>query len=129
VQYAPERVPYAVDRYVNETNRLYGVLNRRLAGRDWIADDYSIADMAIYPWVVPHQRQLQDINDFAHLKAWFDRMHSRPAVVAAYEKGKPWTSRPAVRQARNCCSDRPHWPESQTASPNQARTDHLEPTQ
>jgi GST-like protein len=98
VQYAPERVPYAVDRYVNETNRLYGVLNRRLAGRDWIADDYSIADMAIYPWVVPHQRQLQDINDFAHLKAWFDRMHSRPAVVAAYEKGKPWTSRPAVTE-------------------------------
>ncbi|QBM17961.1 disulfide-bond oxidoreductase YfcG [Marinobacter sp. JH2] len=96
VQYAPERIPYAVDRYVNETNRLYGVLDARLAGRDWIADDYSIADMAIYPWIVPHERQQQTLSDFPNLERWFRAMQARPAVVTAYEKGLPWSSRPAV---------------------------------
>ena len=59
VQYAPERIPYAMERYVKETNRLYGVLNKQLAGRDYIAGDYSIADMASYPWIVPYERQQQ----------------------------------------------------------------------
>ncbi|MCP8690482.1 glutathione binding-like protein [Marinobacterium sedimentorum] len=98
VQYAPERIPYAMDRYVNETNRLYGVLNKRLEGRDWIADDYSIADMATYPWIRPHERQKQNLGDFVHLKRWFERMQSRPAVISAYEKGAPWTNRPAVTE-------------------------------
>lgn len=98
VQYAPERIPYAMNRYVNETNRLYGVLNKRLAGREWLADDYSIADMAIYPWIVPHERQLQDLDDFPNLKRWFETMQSRPAVVAAYEKARPWSNRPAVTE-------------------------------
>ena len=62
--YAPEKIPYAIDRYVNETNRLYGVLERRLAGRDFLADDYSIADMAAYPWIVPYERQGQSLDDF-----------------------------------------------------------------
>ena len=84
VTYAPERIPYATDRYVNETNRLYGVLDNRLADRDYVAGDYSIADMAIYPWVVPHERQLQDMSDFPHLGRWFERMRSRPAVERAY---------------------------------------------
>ena len=83
VQYAPERIPYAMDRYIGETNRLYGVLNKRLEGRDFI-----IADMACYPWVVPHERQKQDINAFPNLKRWFDAIASRPATVRAYEKGK-----------------------------------------
>ena len=83
VQYAPERIPYAMDRYIGETNRLYGVLNKRLEGRD-----YTIADMACYPWVVPHERQKQDINAFPNLKRWFDAIASRPATVRAYEKGK-----------------------------------------
>jgi GST-like protein len=77
---------YAVDRYVAETSRLYGVLNKQLAQREYIANDYSIADMACYPWIVPHEKQQQDLEDFVHLKQWFYRMQSRPAVQRAYEK-------------------------------------------
>ncbi len=84
--YAPEKVPYAIDRYVNETNRLYGVLNKQLEGKDFICDDYSIADMASYPWVRSHEKQGQDLNDFIYLKGWFERMSARPGVVRAYEK-------------------------------------------
>ncbi len=98
VQYAPEQVPYAINRYVNETNRLYGVLDTRLDGRDWVADSYSIADIAIYPWIVPHERQRQSLSDFPNLERWFYSMQARPAVIAAYEKGKPWSSRPAVTE-------------------------------
>ena len=65
--YAPEKIPYAIDRYVKETGRLYAVLNHRLADREFIAGDYSIADMASYPWTVSHERQNQDLNDFPHL--------------------------------------------------------------
>jgi GST-like protein len=86
--YAPEKIPYAVDRYVNETNRLYGVLDNRLGGREFIADDYSIADMASYPWIVPHAQQGQDLEDFPDLKRWFEAMRARPAVARAYEKGE-----------------------------------------
>ncbi len=68
VQYAPEKIPYAMTRYVNETNRLYGVLNKRLADREFVAGDYSIADMASYPWIVPYERQQQKLEDFPHLK-------------------------------------------------------------
>ena len=85
VQYAPERIPYAMERYIKETNRLYGVLNKRLADREFIAGAYSIADMACYPWVVPHERQQQDINQFPHLKRWFEAIAARPAVQRAYE--------------------------------------------
>lgn len=88
VQYAPERIPYAVERYVKETNRLYGVLNRRLAGREFIAGAYSIADIACYPWIVPHERQGQNLDDFPHLKRWFTAMGERPAVQRAYELAK-----------------------------------------
>jgi GST-like protein len=87
-RYAPEQIPYAIDRYVRETSRLYGVLNKRLEGRDFIADDYSIADMACYPWIVPHALQGQNLTDFPHLHRWFDAIAARPATVAAYAKGK-----------------------------------------
>ena len=86
-RYAPEKIPYAIDRYVRETARLYGVLDRRLAGRDYIAGDYSIADMACYPWIVPHAAQGQRLEDFPNLHRWFDRIAKRPATVAAYAKG------------------------------------------
>ena len=66
--YAPEKLPYAIKRYVNETNRLYGVLERRLTGREFVAGDYSIADMAAYPWIVPHGRQGQNLDDTPNLK-------------------------------------------------------------
>ncbi|MBC7883161.1 MAG: glutathione S-transferase N-terminal domain-containing protein [Anaerolineae bacterium] len=86
-QYAPEKIPYAIDRYVKETNRLYGVLNRQLANFPYVAGEYSIADMASYPWVVPYERQQQKLEDFPHLKRWFEGMAERPAVLRAYAKG------------------------------------------
>lgn len=88
--YAPEKIPYAIERYVNETNRLYGVLDRRLAHHEFLAGDYSVADMACFPWVVPHERQGQNIDDFKHLKRWLEHMRSRPAVARAYAKGEAY---------------------------------------
>jgi GST-like protein len=84
--YAAEKIPYAIERYVNETNRLYGVMDRRLKDREFLADDYSIADMAAYPWVVPYERQGQNLDDFPDLKRWFEAMRARPAVERAYAK-------------------------------------------
>lgn len=85
-RFAPEKVPYAIQRYVKETARLYGVLDRRLADRAFVAgDDYSIADMAIYPWIVPHAYQEQDLDDFPHVKRWFQAIQARPATVRAYD--------------------------------------------
>ena len=84
--YAPEKIPYAIDRYVNETARLYAVLNKQLCNSEFIAGDkYTIADMASYPWVVSHERQSQDLNDFPHLKRWFETIQARPATIRAYE--------------------------------------------
>jgi len=90
-RYAPEKIPYAIDRYVNETNRLYGVLNRRLADREFVAGEYSIADMAAYPWVVPHEAQGQTLADFPHLKRWFETIKARPATIRAYELAPTFT--------------------------------------
>lgn len=96
--YAPEKIEYAIKRYVNETNRLYGVLNKRLTDREFIAGDYSIADMAAYPWVVPHERQGQNLDDFPNVKRWFHAIKARPATVAAYEKGKSVSTTPTVSE-------------------------------
>ena len=86
--YAPEKIPYAIDRYVRETSRLYGVLNKRLAGRDFIVGkQYTIADMAAYPWVIP-ERQGQDMSDFPHLRRWQATIRARPATVRAYARVK-----------------------------------------
>jgi GSH-dependent disulfide-bond oxidoreductase len=98
VQYAPERIPYATERYVKETNRLYGVLNRRLADRSFIAGEYSIADMASYPWIVPHKAQAQNLDDFPHLRRWFETMRERPAVKRAYERAREINERPVVTE-------------------------------
>ena len=95
-QYAPEKLPYAIDRYVNETSRLYAVLDQRLADREFVSGNYSIADMASYPWIVPYQRQQQNIDDFPNLKRWFEAIRARPAVVRAYEKGKALSAKPVV---------------------------------
>ena len=78
--YAPEQIEYAINRYTNEVNRLYGVLNRQLAGKEYVCGEYSIADMASFPWVRPWERQGQNLADFPHLKAWFERMGGRPGV-------------------------------------------------
>jgi GSH-dependent disulfide-bond oxidoreductase len=82
--YAPDKIPYAIERYVKETERLYGVLDERLADREFIAGDYSIADMACYPWIVPHERQGQVLDDFPNIKRWFEAIRQRGAVQAAY---------------------------------------------
>jgi GSH-dependent disulfide-bond oxidoreductase len=92
--YAPEKIPYAIDRYTNETNRLYGVLNKRLADHEYVADDYSIADMASYPWIVSHAAQGQNLDDFPHLKRWFEAIKARPATIAAYAKAKEINAAP-----------------------------------
>ena len=97
-QYAPEKLAYAIDRYVKETNRLYGVLNKRLADRKFVAGDYSIADIAAYPWVVPYERQGQKLEDFLHLKRWFEAIKARPATVRAYEKAKTINTQPTVTE-------------------------------
>lgn len=99
-QYAPEKIAYAIARYVNETNRLYGVLDRRLAGREFIAGDaYSIADMASYPWIVPHERQGQKLADFPHLARWFAAIAARPATRRAYARGKEINTEPVMSEA------------------------------
>lgn len=87
VHYAPEKLPYAIDRYVNETGRLYAVLNKRLADREFISGEYTIADMASYPWVLP-ERQSQNIDEFPHLKRWKEAIKARPATQAAYARAK-----------------------------------------
>jgi len=86
--YAPEEVPYAIERYTNEVNRLYGVMNTQLKTRDYLADEYSIADMACYGWVRPFERQGQDIDNFPNLKAWLERVGGRKAVTAGIKVGE-----------------------------------------
>ena len=87
-RYAPEKIPYAIERYANEARRLYGVLDRRLAGREFIAGGYGVADMACYPWVAAHEWHYVDLADFPEVRRWHDAIKARPATVAAYAKGK-----------------------------------------
>lgn len=97
--YAPEKIPYAIERYLKETNRLYGVLNHQLKDLKFIAgDEYSIADMACYPWIVPHEKQGQKLNDFPFLQKWFEKIKTRPATVRAYEKGASLNASPTVTE-------------------------------
>lgn len=98
-RYAPERIPYAIDRYVKETTRLYTVLNTRLADRDCVTGEYSIADMAIYPWIVPYQSQGQDLADFPNLKRWFEAIAARPAVERAYAKAQAISTAKGMSEA------------------------------
>jgi GST-like protein len=97
-QYAPEKIPYAIERYVKETNRLYGVLNRQLEGQEYIAGDYSIADMACYPWIVPYERQQQNLEEFPNLKRWFESIRDRPAVIRAYAKAEPFANQATMTE-------------------------------
>ena len=84
--YATEHVPHAIERYTRELARLYGVLDRRLAGREWIAGDaYSIADVAAYPWIVPHRGHGQELGAFPNVQRWFDAIAARPVTQRVYE--------------------------------------------
>ena len=82
VRAAPEPVPYAIERYTKETRRLYGVMDKHLQKREYLAQDYSIADIATYPWVARYEWHKVDLNDFPAVKRWFDRISARPAVQA-----------------------------------------------
>lgn len=96
-QYAPEKIQYAIDRYVNETNRLHGVLDRRLAQNTFLAgEEYSIADVAVYPWVVPWERQGQKLSDTPHLERWFHQVAGRPATQRAYALADKYKSAPTM---------------------------------
>lgn len=99
--YAPEQVPYGIDRYTRETNRLYGVLDRQLAGRDFIAGEYSIADMACYPWIVPHESHGQRLEGFPNLARWFASIKARPATTRVYEDpSSAYSSKPLGEDER-----------------------------
>jgi len=97
-QYAPEKIPYAIDRYVDETSRLFKVLDKRLADREFIADKYSIADIASYPWVFKHPYLQLELEDFPNLKRWFETIEQRPAVARAYEIGASINTTPTVTE-------------------------------
>jgi GSH-dependent disulfide-bond oxidoreductase len=101
VQYAPEKLPYAINRYVGETGRLYAVLDKRLSDRQFIAGPYSIADMASYPWIVPYDRQQQKLEDFPNLKRWFETVKALPGTQRAYARAKEFqTVPPTSEEAR-----------------------------
>jgi GSH-dependent disulfide-bond oxidoreductase len=108
-RYAPEKIPYAIERYVRETARLYGVLDQRLDGRAFICgDDYTIADMAAYPWIVPYEAQGQDIDAFPNLRRWFEAIRDRPATMRVYEQGERInpSNQPMSDEARKHLFDR-----------------------
>ena len=97
-QYAPEKIPYAIDRYVNETGRLFKVLDKRLKDHEFIAGDYSIADMASYPWVLKHPYLQLQLEDFPNLKRWYNTIDQRSAVARAYEIGASINTTPTVTE-------------------------------
>lgn len=102
-QYAPEKIQYAIDRYVNETGRLYAVMDKRLSDRAFLAgDSYSITDIACYPWIVPYERQGQNLEQFPNLKRWFEAIQARPATVRAYEKAEEFKNQQIdIEQSRS----------------------------
>ncbi len=97
-QYAPEKIPYAVDRYVNESKRLFKVMDKQLSNREFIAGDYSIADMASYPWVFKHPYLQLQLDEFPNLKRWYHTIEQRPAVARAYEIGASINTTPTVTE-------------------------------
>ena len=96
VVYTSEQIPYAINRYVNEVSRLYAILDMQLQDREYICGEFSIADMACYPWIVPHKRQKQDLAAFPNLERWFTTVRNRPATIRAYEVAKEVNPKPAA---------------------------------
>jgi GSH-dependent disulfide-bond oxidoreductase len=106
-RYAPEQYPYAVDRYTKEAARLYGVIDRRLAESEYLAGDYSIADIATFPWIRPHRWQGQNLDAYPNLKRWFDAIKARPAVqegLAVMSETKKWEAKPGTEAWKNMFS-------------------------
>lgn len=98
LQYAPEKIPYAIARYLKEAERLYSVLDKRLSNREFIVGEYSIADIASYPWIVPHQKQGVNIEDFPSVKRWIEAIGARPAVKRAYDIAKRVSTSPVITE-------------------------------
>jgi GST-like protein len=101
--YAPEPIAYAVDRYTREANRLYGVLDRQLSAHSWVAaDEYTIADIAIFPWLRSHKNQGVDLDAYPHVKRWFEVIAARPAVqrglAVLSDVGRPPPNDPKWRE-------------------------------
>jgi len=96
--YAPEKIPYAIERYMRETERLYSVLNYRLANRAYITAEYSIADIAVYPWIASHRKQRVDLHEFPNVRRWFEAVQARPAVQRAYDIGQRVNPAPVVTE-------------------------------
>lgn len=86
--YAPEKIQYGIDRYTNEANRLYGVLDKRLAGREFICGEFSIADCASWPWLLSHERIGQNLAEFPNLRRWYESLKGRPSVRRGIDVGK-----------------------------------------
>ncbi len=103
-RYAPEQIPYAIDRYTNEARRIYGVIDKRLSEVPYLAGEYSIADMATYPWLRTHHWQGQDLEAFPHLKRWYDAIEQRPAVQRGLAVMKD-----EVERARQGLPDKEAW--------------------
>jgi len=103
-RYAPEKIEYAVDRYTNEARRIYGVIDKRAGEAPFLAGEYSIADMATYPWLRTHNWQGQDLNDFPNLKRWYDSIEARPAVQRGLAVMKD-----EVERARDQPPDKSSW--------------------
>ncbi len=97
-QYAPEKISYAIDRYVDESGRLFGVMDKQLSNHEFIAGDYSIADMASYPWVFKHPYLQLQLDEFPNLQRWFQTIEQRPAVARAYEIGASINTTPTVTE-------------------------------
>lgn len=99
--YAKEKIPYAIERYRNETSRLYGVLEKRLDGRNFIVDEYSIADMACYPWIQRYERQQRDLNETPNVKRWFDNISARQATIDAYAHVERISNQPVATDEKS----------------------------
>jgi GSH-dependent disulfide-bond oxidoreductase len=103
-RYAPDQIPYAIERYTKEAARLYGVIDRRLAEVEYLAGDYSIADIATFPWIRPHRWQGQELDTFPNLKRWYDSIKARPAVqegLAVMADTKKWEAKPGSEAWNN----------------------------
>lgn len=108
-RYAPEQIPYAVERYTNEATRLYSVIDRRLAENEYLAGDYSIADIATFTWIRPYRWQGQVLEDYPNLQRWFDSIKLRPAVqegLAVLSETKKWEAKPGTESWKNMFSSK-----------------------
>lgn len=100
LRYASEPVPHALERYQRETKRLYGVLDRQLGGKDCISGAYSIADIALFPWIMTHKAQQISLDDFPNIAAWYNRLRERPALQAGLQVGRQWLNPDLSQQAK-----------------------------